>query len=71
MAKKTNLRELSNDELNSRLNNAREELMNLRFQQVTGELADFNRMSVTRREIARLLTLLHERNLSVSTGGEK
>jgi large subunit ribosomal protein L29 len=71
MAKKTNLRSLSTDELQSRLNHAREELMNLRFQQVTGELADFNRMSITRREIARLLTLLHERQSTGSNGGEE
>ena len=71
MAKKTDFRALSQNELESRLNHAREELMNLRFQQVTGELADFNSLSRTRREIARLLTLLHERNISASIGGEE
>jgi len=35
--------------------------MKLRFQQATGELTDFNRLSQTRRLIARLLTALNER----------
>jgi len=70
MAKKTDYRSLATEELRSRLNNAREELMNLRFQQASGELADFNRMNITRREIARLLTLIHEREHSARNGGE-
>jgi len=69
MAKKTDYKALSIEELRSRLNNAREELMNLRFQQSTGELTDFNRVSITRREISRLLTLLNERESAVRSGG--
>ena len=60
MTKPDELRELDVEELTSRLNNAREELMNLRFQQATGELTDHNRLSVTRREIARILTIINE-----------
>jgi large subunit ribosomal protein L29 len=70
MAKKTDYRSLVTEELKSRLNNAREELMNLRFQQASGELADFNRLNITRREIARLLTLIYEREQSARNGGE-
>ncbi len=62
--------EMSNDELHKDLNDAREELMNLRFQQATGELTDFTRLRHTRRQIARLMTILRERELS-SAGGEK
>jgi large subunit ribosomal protein L29 len=69
MAKKTDFRALSIEELRSRLNSAREELMNLRFQQSTGELTDFNRLSITRREISRLLTLINERESGVRSGG--
>jgi large subunit ribosomal protein L29 len=69
MAKKVDFRALSIEELRSRLNNARQELMNFRFQQSSGELTDFNRMSATRREIARLLTLIHERERAVENGG--
>lgn len=60
MADAKELRDLDHDTLVGRLNDAREELMNLRFQQSSGELTDFNRLSVTRREIARILTILNE-----------
>ena len=58
--KKEDLRNLSVGELGTRIDNAREELMNLRFQQATGELTDFTRLRVTRRQIARLITILTE-----------
>ncbi len=54
------IRELSAEEMQAELNNAREELMKLRFQKATGELTDHNRLKVTRRTIARLLTILNE-----------
>jgi large subunit ribosomal protein L29 len=65
------LRDVSNDELHGRLKDAREELMNLRFQQATGELTDFTRLRYTRRQIARLLTILRERELGAGVGGEQ
>jgi large subunit ribosomal protein L29 len=69
MSEKTNkLREASLDDLNKQLNDAREELMNLRFQQATGELTDFTRMRQTRRQVARLMTILSERESAM--GGE-
>ena len=55
------IRELSTDEVVSRLDDAREELMRLRFQTATGELQDTNQLSITRKLIARLLTILKER----------
>ena len=62
MSEKNNkLRELSDQELEKRLADAQEELMNLRFQQSTGELTDHTRLRFTRRQVARLMTLLHER----------
>lgn len=60
MSKAEELRELDVDKLETRLNDAREELMNLRFQQSTGELTDHNRLKITRREIARIITILSE-----------
>jgi large subunit ribosomal protein L29 len=60
-AKTKKLREGSLPELQKQLNDARQELMNLRFQQATGELTDFTRLRHTSRQIARLLTLIHER----------
>lgn len=72
MAEKANkLRELSLNELRTKLEDAREELMKLRFQQATGELTDLMRIRYTRREIARLLTIIHEKELEASTEGEK
>jgi large subunit ribosomal protein L29 len=65
------LRELSVQELSSRLNDAREELMNLRFQLATGELTDFNRLRYTRRQIARIMTLINEHHQAILVGGEE
>lgn len=58
---KADIRNLSTDELKSRLNDTRQELMNLRFQLATGELTDHSRLEHTRRLIARMLTILRER----------
>ncbi len=60
--------EMSTDELLRNLEDSRHELMNLRFQQATGELTDFTRMRQTRRQIARLLTILRERELKTIGG---
>ena len=61
MAEKiSKLRELSATELANRLEDARKEYRNLRFQFATGELTDFTRLRHSRRMIARLMTLLHE-----------
>jgi large subunit ribosomal protein L29 len=67
---KLNLPSLTTDELNTRLNDAREELMKLRFQQATGELSDTTRLRVTRRLIARLLTELNQRNRAAQMESE-
>ena len=60
--KTSEIRNLSVDEIQAELDDAREELMKLRFQTATGELTDFNRLRVTRRNIARMMTILVERN---------
>jgi large subunit ribosomal protein L29 len=60
MAKKKDYRNMSADELHSELDEARHELMNLRFQMSTGELTDYTRLRITRRNIARMLTALSE-----------
>ena len=64
------LTSLTTDELNTRLNDAREELMKLRFQQATGELSDTTRLRVTRRLIARLLTELNQRDRAAQMESE-
>lgn len=55
------IRDLSVDEIQDRLEDAREELMRLRFRTATGELTDPNQLRFTRRLIARYMTILHEK----------
>jgi large subunit ribosomal protein L29 len=56
------LRDLSNDELTQRLVDTRQELFNLRFQSATGALENTTRLKLTKREIAKILTLQNERS---------
>ena len=60
MKNKENIQNLSADEIRAKLNHAREELMNLRFQLAMGGLTDYTRLRYTRRNIARYLTALGE-----------
>ena len=55
------VRALSTDDLKKKLLDSRQELMNLRFQVVTGQLTDTSRFKVTRRQIALFETVLTER----------
>ena len=55
------LRELSDDELVRRLAESRENLFNLRFQLATGALENTGRLSLAKRDIARILTIQAER----------
>jgi large subunit ribosomal protein L29 len=56
--KTSELRSLKAGEIQTKLSDAREELMKLRFQQVTGQLTDTSRLRILRREIARMQTIL-------------
>ena len=56
------LRDLTDDELERRLHDTRQELFNLRFQSATGALENTSRLKLAKREIARILTVQHERN---------
>jgi large subunit ribosomal protein L29 len=58
------LRELTDAELVSRLNEAHRELFNLRFQHFTRQLANYKRLEEVRHDIARMNTLLRERELA-------
>ena len=69
--KNRKLRDASIDELHKQLRDAQEELMNLRFRQATGELTDFTRLRQTRRQIARLMTIVDEREKDAAIGGGK
>jgi large subunit ribosomal protein L29 len=59
------LRELSDDELEHKLAETRQELFNLRFQSATGALENPARLTHAKREIARILTIRNERLASV------
>ena len=59
------LRDLTDDELERRLLETRQELFNLRFQSATGALENSARLKLTKREIARILTVTNERAASL------
>lgn len=60
------LRGLANDELISKLREAKEELFNLRFQSATGQLESHGRLPAVRKEIARVYTVMRERELGIT-----
>jgi large subunit ribosomal protein L29 len=62
------LRELTDQELTERLRESKEELFNLRFQMATGQLDNNRRLRTVRREIARVYTVLRERELGLAAG---
>ncbi len=62
------LRELTDEDLTDRLRQSKEELFNLRFQMATGQLANNRRLRVVRQEIARIYTVLRERELGLAAG---
>jgi len=65
MARAATLRDLDDGELDNKLGEARKELFNLRFQLATGRLDNISRIAQVRREIAQLLTVERERELSI------
>jgi large subunit ribosomal protein L29 len=64
------IRKLHQEEIRVKLSDSREELMKLRFQQVTGQLTDTNRLRILRRDIARFETILNEPNQTAVQEGE-
>ncbi len=58
------IRELSNEEILSKIESTKEELFNLRFQQATGSLEKPSRINELRKLVARMKTVLRERELS-------
>ncbi|MEV1290117.1 50S ribosomal protein L29 [Micromonospora sp. NPDC049679] len=64
--KATELREISDEELIAKLREAKAELFNLRVQAATGQLDNNRRLQIIRREIARIYTIMRERELGLS-----
>jgi len=61
------IREITSEELATRLQETRRELFNLRQQWYAGSLQDHNRLRAVRKDIARILTVLRERELATET----
>jgi large subunit ribosomal protein L29 len=61
--KSKELFDLTADEITNKLADAREELMKLRFQQVTGQLTDTSRLRIVSRDIARMETILSQKTV--------
>ena len=60
------IRNLADDEIRTKLGEAHEELFNLRFQMAIGQIKDTNQISALKKDIARLKTVLSERQLLAS-----
>jgi len=60
------IRTLEDDELVTKLREAKEELFNLRFQAPTGQLESHGRLNAVRKDIARIYTVMRERELGIS-----
>jgi large subunit ribosomal protein L29 len=65
------LREQSDEELVSRLREAKAELFNLRVQAATGQLDNHGRLKVIRKDIARIYTIMRERELGLSAAPDE
>ena len=69
--KMSEIRLLGDVELKTKLADTRQELLNLRFQVITGQLTDTSRLKQTRRLVAKYETILHERELGIGQEGGK
>lgn len=66
--KTSEIRDLKIEEIKAKLADVREELMKLRFRQVTGQLTDTSRLRTIRRDIARMETVLNELKVDEQEG---
>jgi len=69
--KSAEIRLLSTQEIITKLENTRQELMNLRFQVITGQLTDTSRIKQTRRSVSRFASILREREIAEEQEGAK
>lgn len=66
MAREIEIKELSDGDLLTALDNSKEELFNLRFQLVTGQLDNYSRIKEVKRDVARAMTELREREIAAA-----
>lgn len=69
--KTAELRNMETEELENRLSEVRQERFNLRFQLVTGQLDNYARVAQVRREVARIETILREREIAAAEAAEE
>jgi large subunit ribosomal protein L29 len=67
MTKVDELRQFPDEEIMTRLEESKEELFNLRFQNATGQLENYKQLGLVKREVARLETILRERELDIES----
>jgi len=65
------MRELNDEELVLRLKESKEELFNLRFQMATGQMDNNRRLRTVRHDIARIYTVMRERELGLSVSPDE
>ena len=70
MSKMSELRDLADEELETRLAETKAELFNFRFQHVTGQLPNYTRLGQVKRDIARMLTLLRQREIEAAEAAQ-
>ncbi|MDE6210777.1 MAG: 50S ribosomal protein L29 [Clostridia bacterium] len=64
--KASNFFEMTNEELNLKLNSLKEELFNLRFKHKAGQLENANQLAICKKDIARVKTIIRQRELGIS-----
>ena len=70
-AKAAELRDLNDEALVDRLNDTKQELFNLRFQHVTGQLDNYARLGEMKKEVARINTILRDREIAAAEALEE
>ena len=70
MAKASEFRELTDDVLEARLVETKDELFKIRFTHATGQLDNYKRIGELRRDVAKIETLLREREIAAAEAGE-
>ncbi|NWF63645.1 MAG: 50S ribosomal protein L29 [Chloroflexi bacterium] len=69
--KPADIRKMAPEEIRTKISDARDELMKLRFQQVSGQLTDSSRLNILRKDIARMETILAEMLKKAAVEGAK
>ena len=70
-SKTSELRDLPASELEEKLTETKEELFNLRFQNATGQLDNYKRLGVLRKDVARIKTILRQREIEQIEGTDE